>query len=161
MTEDVRLESLRSIKAFVRLWLESYGEDFAEPPDYPNLNELNRFAHSHLNDAEIIKVIRAKFEQFESSNEAAASTGTSETAAATTTILDDKNNRKINGVNLAAHILPTREKLIMSDNVERTVVSNHRRSYSNLAQPSQASLTSSRLNSNHSRYIHIKLIGVQ
>lgn len=159
MTEDVRLESLRSIKAFVRLWLESYGEDFAEPPDYPNLNELNRFAHSHLNDAEIIKVIRAKFEQFESSNEAAV--GTSETAAAATnTILDDKNNRKINGVNLAAHILPTREKLIMSDNVERTVVSNHRRSYSNLAQPSQASLTSSRLNSNHSRYILITLTGL-
>lgn len=130
MTEDVRLESLRSIKLFLRVWLEKYSEDFAEPPDYPNLNELNRFAHSHLNDAELIKTIRAKFDQFEKA--AATSEDDLVTSSPAATAADGTESSNENG---------HREKLNMSDEAEWTGEEakrpgGHRRSYSNLAQPS-------------------------
>ena len=68
MTEDVRLEHLKSIRCILRMWLESYNEDFNDPREYLHLNELNKFAHDHLTESDLIKLIRAKFEFYESLN---------------------------------------------------------------------------------------------
>jgi hypothetical protein len=198
MTEDVRLESLRSIKSFIRLWLDNYSEDFADAPEYPCLNELNRFAHLHLNDPELIKIIRAKFEQFEAALEASSSTENN---------INNQNN--INNIistnsnaNTRSYFVNTnKEKLNMSDNLvnavnggdvnvndesinssnSKTITqassqastkhtnsinnnpvlnTNHRRSYSNLAQSSYQNNNESafNLNSNHSRLVCLFLL---
>lgn len=65
MTEDVRVEHLRSIRAILFMWLENYIEDFNEPPDYTNLNVLKTFATKHLANTEIMHIIQAKFSYFE------------------------------------------------------------------------------------------------
>lgn len=65
MTEDVRVEHLKSIRAILYMWLENYVEDFNEPPDYTNLNVLKKFATKHLANTEIMHIIQAKFSYFE------------------------------------------------------------------------------------------------
>jgi hypothetical protein len=65
MTEDVRVEHLRSIRAILCMWLENYTEDFNEPPDYANLNVLRSFALKHLANTETMHVIQAKYNYFE------------------------------------------------------------------------------------------------
>lgn len=66
MTEDVRLEHLKSFRSIVYMWLENYSEDFVcDPPQYTNLNELNRFAQKHFTQLsgspDILQLIQSKF----------------------------------------------------------------------------------------------------
>jgi hypothetical protein len=65
MTEDVRVEHLKSLRSIIYMWLENYfSEDFYDPPNYTNLNELNRFAQIHFtkNSPELLQLIKSKFE---------------------------------------------------------------------------------------------------
>ncbi len=66
MTEDVRLEHLKSIRTILHMWLENYTEDFNEPPDYTNFNVLRVFVNKHLSNTEIAHVVNTKYEYFES-----------------------------------------------------------------------------------------------
>lgn len=69
MTEDVRLENLKSIRSIVGMWLNNYIEDFNEPPEYSNFRELNKFADAHFVEyEELRKNIKEKLEQFNSEN---------------------------------------------------------------------------------------------
>ena len=68
MTEDVRQEHLKSIRSILYIWLDYYNEDFNEPTEYQNLNELNKFAHDHFYETELVKLIRKKFELYEEAN---------------------------------------------------------------------------------------------
>lgn len=72
MTEDVRLEHLKSFRSIIYMWLEYYSEDFIDPPEFSNLKELNRFAKKHFTTAnkgassqELLQLIQSKFEIFE------------------------------------------------------------------------------------------------
>jgi ral guanine nucleotide dissociation stimulator len=92
MTEDVRVENLRSIRTILYMWLDNYSEDFNEPPDYPNLNELNKFAQLCLctngeyaglldtiaasasaSSNDLSELIKRKFDQFENLNSSSSS----------------------------------------------------------------------------------------
>jgi hypothetical protein len=73
MTEDVRVEHLKSLRSIIYMWLENYSEDFIDPPQYSNLNELKNFALKHLNTSggsnssclELLQLIQSKFTQYE------------------------------------------------------------------------------------------------
>ncbi len=73
MTEDVRVEHLKSLRSIIYMWLENYSEDFIDPPQYSNLNELQNFALKHLNTSggsnsgclELLQLIQSKFTQYE------------------------------------------------------------------------------------------------
>jgi hypothetical protein len=66
MTEDVRVEHLKSLRTILHMWLENYTEDFNEPPDYTNFNVLRGFVNKHLSNTEIAHVVNTKYEYFES-----------------------------------------------------------------------------------------------
>lgn len=68
MTEDVRQEHLKSIRSILYIWLDYYNEDFNEPTEYQNLNLLNKFAHDHFYETELVKLLRKKFELYEEEN---------------------------------------------------------------------------------------------
>lgn len=132
MTEDVRLEHLKSFCLILKMWLQIYPEDFNEPTEYSNLNELNRFACKYLPDSDLTNLIRAKFEQFESNISSCSSS----------------SDTSLNNLN---------PKLNMSDNLDAVIclkinksVYTHRRSCSNLGNsstlvlPNQINLSYSR-----------------
>ena len=66
MTEDVRVEHLKSIRTILHMWLENYVEDFNEPPDYTNLSVLRSFVNKHMANTEMAYVVQTKIEFFES-----------------------------------------------------------------------------------------------
>ena len=129
MTEDVRLEHLKSLRSILHMWLEHYNEDFNEPPDYPNLNELNKLAHDHFVDSELVQFIRNKFELFESTNSKSSSDILDSAHIIITDCSDNSSSFKLNmcDSDLAAN-LPIKD----ANNNTKT----HHRSYSNLANPS-------------------------
>lgn len=43
----------RSIKTVISVWLDSYPEDFDEPPNYPCLTSIESFAAKHMHSAEV------------------------------------------------------------------------------------------------------------
>lgn len=65
MTEDVRMEHLKSIRKILNMWLENYTEDFNEPPEYSNLTLLKSIVEKHMANTEIMHLIKSKFEYFE------------------------------------------------------------------------------------------------
>ena len=65
MTEDVRVEHLKSFCGMLYMWLDNYIEDFNEPPEYVNLNMLNNFVQKHMRNTELSQLIQAKYELFE------------------------------------------------------------------------------------------------
>ncbi|RNA37817.1 ral guanine nucleotide dissociation stimulator [Brachionus plicatilis] len=73
MTEDVRQQYLKSLRLIIKLWLKNYSEDFNEPSDYPNLNELYRFGQNYFADSGLIGLVRSKFEQFKASDQSSDS----------------------------------------------------------------------------------------
>ena len=80
MTEDVRLEHLKSFCGMLYMWLDNYIEDFNEPPEYVNLNMLNNFVQKHMRHTELIQLIQSKYELFEAlatSSQATNSSGRS------------------------------------------------------------------------------------
>jgi hypothetical protein len=70
MTEDVRVENLRSFRSLMKMWLDGYAEDFNEPPEFKNLGELDAFVHKHMPETELGQVIESKLEQFREDNAA-------------------------------------------------------------------------------------------
>jgi hypothetical protein len=77
MTEDVRVESLRSFRCLIKMWLDGYSEDFNEPPEFANLATLRLFVLKHMSETELTQVIDDKLAQFKVSNAAALSDSTS------------------------------------------------------------------------------------
>lgn len=73
MTEDVRQQYLKSLRLIVKLWLKNYSEDFNEPVDYPNLNELYRIGQNYFPDSGLISFIRNKFEEFKTNDQSSDS----------------------------------------------------------------------------------------
>ena len=143
MTEDVRIAHLKSIRSILYTWLEYYNEDFNEPTDYQNLNELNKFVQEHLSDTELAKLIRKKFESYESLN----SNNNQANAFATTfsfPLTSSPNNENIN------------PKLSMSDHITNSpngekTSGHHRRSCSNSA--TNLAYSKSTTNSNSSQVV--------
>jgi hypothetical protein len=69
MTEDVRLDNLKSIRSICAMWLKNYTKDFNEPPEFSNLREMNKLVEAHFADYdELRKTIKEKLEQFNSEN---------------------------------------------------------------------------------------------
>lgn len=73
MTEDVRQQYLKSLRIIIKLWLKNYSEDFNEPTDYPNLNELYRIGQTYFPDSTLITLIRHKFEEFKTNDQSSDS----------------------------------------------------------------------------------------
>ncbi|CAF0979697.1 unnamed protein product, partial [Brachionus calyciflorus] len=73
MTEDVRQLYLKNLRLIFKMWLENYSEDFDEPLDYPNLNELYRIAQKYFPESGLINLIRKKFEIFRTNDQSSDS----------------------------------------------------------------------------------------
>ena len=112
MTQEIRLEHLKSFRSIFYMWLEKYTEDFNEPPDYPNLVDFYRFIRKYQIDTEFLKKIKSKLEHFESINSLVTSQTENSAANNIATNNSNKNKEK-----------PPPHKTM------------HRRSFSNLAAP--------------------------
>ena len=64
MTEDVRVENLKSFRSLIKIWLENYSEDFNEPPEYVNLLELKSFVLKYMPDTELAQLTDQRLAQF-------------------------------------------------------------------------------------------------
>ena len=72
MTEDIRVECLKSYRKIIKIWLNDYIEDFNEQPPfaYTNLKELKRFAKELMaqDEPDILTFINSKYQYIESLN---------------------------------------------------------------------------------------------
>ncbi|XP_052789709.1 ral guanine nucleotide dissociation stimulator-like 1 isoform X1 [Mya arenaria] len=59
--QDVQL---RTIKSVLSVWIDTYPEDFREPPTYPSLRTLESFAFDHLPDSDMAIRVKHKMERF-------------------------------------------------------------------------------------------------
>ena len=123
MTEDVRQEHLKSIRSILYIWLDYYNEDFNEPTEYQNLNELNKFAHDHFYETELVKLIRKKFELYEEANNRKNSNSFPFTFHSNTNL---NNDNKLS----MSDYRPQSTSPVTNSNLEQKVT-NHRRTSSN------------------------------
>lgn len=149
MTEDVRVESLKSFRSLVKMWLDNYSEDFNEPPEYANLNELRSFVARYMPDtdlAQLCEIKRAQFQRVSSENSAQqiVETGRFSTQQRflknTKSFNNHNNNYKHHQRNLSHQVpLPVNS----GANNMNGKASNHRRSYSNFMELTNESSSSS------------------
>ncbi|KAH3792902.1 ral guanine nucleotide dissociation stimulator-like 1 [Dreissena polymorpha] len=55
---------LRTIKSVISVWMDTYVEDFREPPTYPCLACLQNFAQKHVPDSDLVIRVKHKMEKF-------------------------------------------------------------------------------------------------
>lgn len=55
---------IRTIKSVLSVWLDSYPEDFRDPPSYPCLHTLERFSKQHISESDLSVRARHKIEKF-------------------------------------------------------------------------------------------------
>jgi ral guanine nucleotide dissociation stimulator-like 1 len=72
MTEDIRVQCLKSYRQIIKTWLNNYIEDFNEQPPfaYTNLKELKRVAKEIMaqDEPDILNFINSKYQYLESLN---------------------------------------------------------------------------------------------
>ncbi|CAL1534302.1 unnamed protein product [Lymnaea stagnalis] len=61
---EINEMQLRSLKSVIFVWLDTYPEDFHDPPDYTCLNELERFARDSAPGSGIEVKVKDKLEGF-------------------------------------------------------------------------------------------------
>lgn len=71
LSENVREVCQRSLKVVLLVWLETYHEDFREPPSYPTLALLQKFVHENLPDSDLAENVRKKSNVFHREEEGA------------------------------------------------------------------------------------------
>ena len=54
----------RTIRTVILVWLDSYSEDFREPPHFPCLNQLAYFSAKHIPDSDLSQKAKDKIEKF-------------------------------------------------------------------------------------------------
>lgn len=55
---------IRTIKSVLSVWMDSYPEDFRDPPNYPCLHILESFAKQHIPESDLSIRVRHKIEKF-------------------------------------------------------------------------------------------------
>ena len=54
----------RTIKSVLSVWMDTYPEDFREPPGYPCLHYLENFAKQNIPESDLSIRVRHKIEKF-------------------------------------------------------------------------------------------------
>lgn len=55
---------LRTIKSVLSVWMDSFPEDFRDPPNYPCLHTLESFAKQHIPESDLSVRVRHKIDKF-------------------------------------------------------------------------------------------------
>ena len=56
--------SFRTIKSVITVWIDTYPEDFRDPPSYKCLVQLETFTHIHLPDSDLNIRVKHKMDKF-------------------------------------------------------------------------------------------------
>jgi hypothetical protein len=156
MTEDVRVENIRSFRSLIKMWLDNYSEDFNEPPDFTNLAVLTAFVAKHMPETELGQMIEAKLAQFKVDNAALSDPANTTRPYGGHFLKNNKSfshQRQHSHHHLQHHNPPTASvdpaattTAESSSNVSnvsaKTGVQHHRRSYSNFTELSNTNSSS-------------------
>jgi len=73
MKQHVKESHRRSIKSFLSVWIDTYPEDFRDPPTFPCLKQLISLAERHMPGSDIVTRATHKMERFKKDEESSAS----------------------------------------------------------------------------------------
>ena len=63
-TGNVWTYHFRTIKSVLSVWMDSFPEDFRDPPNYPCLHTLESFAKQHIPESDLSVRVRHKIDKF-------------------------------------------------------------------------------------------------
>ncbi|CAH1786637.1 unnamed protein product, partial [Owenia fusiformis] len=69
MRESIRELNKKSLRSVLSVWLDTYSEDFKEPPNYPCLNALYKFTSKYMPDNDLALRVRHRIDKFKKEEE--------------------------------------------------------------------------------------------